>query len=235
MTTDAAEPLPDRVHLKIMARAPVRILIADDHEVVRQGLCRLLPVDPELEVVGEAANGREAVRRSLRLRPDVVVMDLLMPEMDGTTATHLIRRALPDTQVVILTNVLNDDSIVAAVRAGAIGYLLKETGAVELRQAIKLAASRQSQLSPKIATRLMRTVADPERHVLLSVHEVGVLRLIACGLTNKEIAGELFINERTVKSHVSNVFSKLGVRNRGQAAVHAVRIGLVPFSAVGPR
>src|SRR5579864_6700051 len=159
-----------------MARAPVRILIADDHEVVRQGLCRLLPVDPELEVVGEAANGREAVRRSLRLRPDVVVMDLLMPEMDGTTATHLIRRALPDTQVVILTNVLNDDSIVAAVRAGAIGYLLKETGAVELRQAIKLAASRQSQLSPKIATRLMRTVADPERHVLLSVHEVGVLR-----------------------------------------------------------
>jgi len=235
VTTQAATPLPDHLHLKIIVRAPVRILIADDHEVVRQGLCRLLPLDPELEVVGEAANGREAVRLSMRLRPDVVVMDLLMPDMDGTTATQLIRRELPDTQVVILTSVLDDDSIVAAVRAGAIGYLLKETGAVELRQAIKLAASRQAQLSPKIAARLMRTVANLERHVALSEREAGVLRLIAGGLANKDIARELFITEKTVKSHVSNIFGKLGVRSRTQAALYAGRIGLLPRDQVGSR
>ena len=211
----------------------IRVLVADDHEVVRRGLCRFLPIDPELEVVGEATNGREAVRMAHRLRPDVVVMDLLMPEMDGTAATQIIRRELPDTEVVILTSVLDDVSIMAAVRAGAIGYLLKTSRSQELRQAIKLAADGQVQLSPKVATRLIREVAGPQRHEPLSEREVDVLRLLARGLPNKAIARELSITEKTVKSHVSNILAKLGLQSRTQAALHAGRIGLVPIEELG--
>src|SRR5919197_6463436 len=137
---------------------PIRVLIADDHEVVRQGLRTFLELDPELEVVGEAADGREAVRLAHRLRPDVVLMDLLMPELDGIAATQIIRKELPDTEVVALTSVLEDDKVVGAVRAGAIGYLLKDTRPAELRQDIKAAAAGQVQLAPKAAARLLREV-----------------------------------------------------------------------------
>jgi NarL family two-component system response regulator LiaR len=214
-------------------RGIVRILVADDHDVVRQGLCRFLPLDPDLEIVGEARTGREAVRLAQRLRPDVVVMDLVMPELDGIAATQLIRRELPGTEVLVLTSMLDDEAIVAAVRAGAIGYMLKSTRAHELRQAIKLAAQGQVQLSPNVAARLMREVAAPERADTLTEREVDVLRSLARGLANKEIARELSIAENTVKIHVSNILGKLGVQSRTQAALYAGRIGLVPMDQLG--
>jgi two-component system, NarL family, response regulator LiaR len=211
----------------------IRILIADDHEVVRQGLRTFLELDPELEIVGEAADGREAVRLAHRLRPDVVLMDLLMPELDGIAATRLIRQELPDTEVVALTSVLEDDKVVGAVRAGAIGYLLKDTRAQELRQAIKAAAAGQVQLAPRAAARLMREVVAPERPEALSEREVEVLRMLARGLANKEIARDLSIAEKTVKSHVSSILGKLGLQSRTQAALYAGRIGLVPVDQLG--
>ncbi len=212
---------------------PIRILIADDHEVVRQGLRVSLGVDPELEVVGEAADGAEAVRLANRLRPDVVLMDILMPEMDGIAATELIRRELPDTEVVALTSVLEDASVVGAVRAGAIGYLLKDTRAPELRRAIKAAAAGQVQLSPSAAARLMREVKTPDRPETLSERELDVLRLLARGLANKEISRDLGVAEKTVKTHVSSILGKLGVQSRTQAALYAGRVGVVPINQLG--
>src|SRR5438128_4368168 len=215
------------------ATTPIRILIADDHEVVRQGLRVSLGVDAALEVVGEAEDGAEAVRLARRLRPDVVLMDLLMPEMDGIAATELIRRELPDTEVVALTSVLEDASVVGAVRAGAIGYLLKDTRAPELRRAVKAAAAGQVQLSPSAAARLMREVTAPERLDALTEREVKVLQLLARGSANKQIARDLGIAEKTVKTHVSSILGKLGVQSRTQAALYAGRVGLVPLDELG--
>jgi len=213
---------------------PVRVLIADDHEIVRQGLRTLLELDPEFEVVGEAADGAEAVQAAGRVRPDVVLMDLLMPELDGVSATQLIRRDLPDTEVVALTSVLEDAQIVAAIRAGAIGYLLKDTRADELQQAIKSAAAGQVQLSPKVAARLFKEIRTPETSPeVLSPRESEVLRLLAGGLTNKEMAQRLEVGEKTVKTHVSRILGKLGVQSRTQAALYASRIGLLPVDELG--
>jgi two-component system, NarL family, response regulator LiaR len=205
----------------------IRILIADDHSVVRQGLRMFLGLDPELEVVGEAADGAEALRLARQLRPDVVLMDLLMPVMDGIAATAAIRHELPDTEVLALTSVLEDASVVGAVRAGAIGYLLKDTQADALCQAIKSAAAGQVQLTPKAAARLMQAVSAPESPVDLTEREAEVLRLLARGQSNKQIAHSLHISEKTVKTHVSNILSKLGVQSRTQATLCAIRIGLV--------
>ena len=206
---------------------PIRILIVDDHSVVRQGLKMFLGLDPDLEVIGEAADGAEAVRLAHELTPDVVLMDLLMPVMDGITAIGIIRRELPDTEVIALTSVLEDASVIGAVRAGAIGYLLKDTESDELCRAIKAAADGQVQLSPKAAARLVREGRAPESPETLTVRETEVLRLLAQGQSNKEIAQSLTIGEKTVKTHVSNILSKLGVPSRTQAALYAVRIGLV--------
>jgi two-component system, NarL family, response regulator LiaR len=211
----------------------IRILIADDHAVVRQGLRTFLSLDPGIEVVGEAENGAEAVRRARELRPDVVLMDLLMPEMDGITAIGTIRRELPDTEVVALTSVLEDESVVGAVRAGAIGYLLKDTQSQELLSAIRAAAAGEVQLSPRAAARLMREVRVPERPEALSQRETDVLRLLAQGRANKEIARDLQIADKTVKTHVSNILGKLGLQSRTQAALYAARIGLVPVDQLG--
>jgi NarL family two-component system response regulator LiaR len=211
----------------------LRILIADDHHVVRQGLRAYLRVDPELEVVGEAENGFDAVRLARRLRPDVVLMDLIMPELDGIAATRQIRGELPDIEVMALTSVLEDASVVEAVRAGAIGYLLKDTKAPQLREAIKAAARGQVQLSPKAAARLMREVTAPDHPEALSERETEVLRLLARGRANKQIAGDLSIAEKTVKTHVSSILGKLGVQSRTQAALYAGRIGLVPLEQLG--
>jgi NarL family two-component system response regulator LiaR len=211
----------------------IRVLIADDHGVVRQGLRMFLSLDPELLVVGEAADGVEAVRLARELHPDVVLMDLLMPQMDGIAATKAIRGELPDVEVLALTSVLEDASVVGAVRAGAIGYLLKDTQADELRRAIIAAAAGQVQLSPEAAARLMREVRAPESPEALTERETEVLRLLAEGRANKEIARELRIGEQTVKTHVSNVLAKLGVQSRTQAALYAARIGLVPTEHLG--
>ena len=211
----------------------IRIVIADDHSVVRQGLRMFLGLDPELEVVGEATNGAEALRLARELRPDVVVMDLLMPVMNGIEATAAIRRELPDTEVLALTSVLEDASVVGAVRAGAIGYLLKDTQADALCQAIKAAAAGQVQLTPKAAARLMQAISAPESPEALTERENEVLRLLAQGQSNKQIARSLHIAEKTVKTHVSNILSKLGVQSRTQATLYAVRIGLVSAHAAG--
>jgi DNA-binding NarL/FixJ family response regulator len=210
----------------------IRILIADDHMVVRQGLRMFLSLDPDLEIVGEAADGAEAVRKARELKPDVVLMDLLMPVMDGITAIGAIRRELPETEVLALTSVLEDASVVGAVKAGAIGYMLKDTHADELCRAIKAAAAGQVQLSPRAAARLMREVRVPDSPETLTERETEVLRLLAQGQSNKEIASTLTIGEKTVKTHVSNILSKLGVQSRTQAALYAVRIGLVSAGAV---
>lgn len=208
----------------------IQILIADDHSVVRQGLRMFLSLDAELDVVAEAADGAEAVRLAKQLKPNVVLMDLMMPVMDGITATQLIRKELPEVEVIALTSVLEDASVVGAVKAGAIGYLLKDTQADELCRAIKAAAAGQVQLSPQAAARLMREVRSPETplgEAGLTERETDVLRLLAQGKANKEIARALFVGETTVKTHVSNILMKLGLPSRTQAALYAVRVGLV--------
>jgi NarL family two-component system response regulator LiaR len=210
----------------------IRVLLVDDHGVVRHGLRMFLGLDPEFEIVGEAADGAEALRLARELKPDVVLMDLLMPGMDGITATAAIRRELPDTEVVALTGVLEDASVSGAVRAGAIGYLLKDTEADDLCRAIK-AATGKVQFSPQAAARLMREVRAPDSPEALTEREIEVLCLLAHGQSNKEIARNLVIGEKTVKTHVSNILGKLGVPSRTQAALYAVRVGLVPPDAAG--
>jgi DNA-binding NarL/FixJ family response regulator len=210
----------------------IRILVVDDHSVVRQGLRMFLGLDPDLEIVGEAADGAEAVKMAHLLNPDVVLMDMLMPVMDGIEATRTIRQQLPDTEVIALTSVLEDAAVVGAIRAGAIGYLLKDTQSDELRRAIKAAAEGQVQLSPQAAARLMREVRTPDVPApqALTEREMDVLKLLARGKANKEIALELIIGEKTVKTHVSNILLKLGVQSRTQAALYAAQNGLAELS-----
>jgi two-component system, NarL family, response regulator LiaR len=215
----------------------VRVLITDDHKVVRRGLRGFLELEPDLEVVGEAENGEEAVDMARRLEPDVVLMDLLMPVMDGIEATRVIRSELPEVEVVALTSVLEDASVTGAVRSGAIGYLLKTTDADELCEAIRAAAAGQVRLAPEAAARLMREVrapASPETLTEpLTQRETEVLKLIARGRANKQIARELFVTTSTVKTHVNNLYRKLDISSRTQAALYAARIGLVPTEEIG--
>jgi DNA-binding NarL/FixJ family response regulator len=206
---------------------PIRVLIADDHSVVRQGLRMFLSSDSELEIVAEAGDGAEAVGLARQLHPDVILMDLLMPVMDGVRATEIIRREAPETEIVALTSVLETGSVADAMRAGAIGYLLKDTQAHELRRAIKAAASGQVQLAPQAAAHLLRDVRVPEESAEpLTERETEVLRLLARGMSNKEIAQALVISEQTVKTHVSHILDKLGVSSRTHAALYAIRSGL---------
>ena len=205
----------------------IRVLLVDDHSVVRKGLRTFLAYDTELDVVGEAADGAEALSLAQELKPDVVLMDLLMPGMDGIAATAAIRRALPETEVLALTSVLEDASVVGAIRAGAIGYLLKDTQADALCVAIKAAAAGQVQLTPKAAARLMQAVSASESPEALTERETDVLRLVAQGQSNKQIARTLSVSEQTVKTHVSRILAKFGVQSRTQATLYAIRAGLV--------
>jgi NarL family two-component system response regulator LiaR len=216
-----------------MATAPIRVLIVDDHGVVREGLRAYLELEPDIQVVGEARDGHEGVRRAEELHPDVVLMDLVMPRMDGVEATAAIKQHQPDAHVIVLTSFLDDDRVVPAIRAGATSYLLKDVAAADLARAIRGARAGQAQLHPEVARRLMQQVTTPrkvEPVTQLTDREREVLRLLAEGRSNKEIARSLVVSERTVKGHVSNILGKLGLQDRTQAALYAVRHGLAPDS-----
>ncbi len=209
----------------------IRVLIVDDHSVVRQGLRMFLGADPELEIVGEASDGAQAIELARQLNPDVVLMDLLMPGMDGIRATKVIRTEMPDVEVVALTSVLENGLVAEAVRSGAIGYLLKDTQAHELRRAIKAAAAGEVQLSPEAAARLWREMRQPEvKPESLTNREFEVLQLLALGKSNKEIAQTLIISEQTVKTHVAHILDKLGVSSRTQAVLYAIHHRMVADS-----
>ncbi len=219
----------------------IRVLIVDDHAVVRQGLRSFLELqdDPSalpIEVVGEAINGAEAVELASRYQPDVILLDLVMPVMDGITATSNILKRCPHSRIIILTSFGEEDKVFPAIRAGAHGYLLKDISPVDLVQAIRAAHLGQTQLHPDIAQKLMTAVAEAgslpssRRHEpavdALTERECEVLGLLAGGLSNREIAGELVIGETTVKSHVSSILDKLHLEDRTQAAIYALRHGL---------
>jgi DNA-binding NarL/FixJ family response regulator len=211
----------------------VRVLVADDQTVVREGLVLLLGLLPGVEVVGAAADGREAVGLAGSLRPDVVLMDLRMPRMDGVEATRRIRAAHPEIHVVVLTTYSDDESVFAALGAGARGYLTKDADAESLASAITTVVGGEAQFDPAVQRRLAEAVATGNRRAPdlpdgLTRRESEVLGLIAAGRSNAEIAGELFISEATVKTHINNLFAKAGLRDRAQAVTYAFRHGLVP-------
>jgi DNA-binding NarL/FixJ family response regulator len=204
--------------------APLRILLADDHPVVRQGLKTFLDLQPDMEVAGEAATGAEAVARAEELRPDVVLLDLVMPDLGGIEAARRIREVSPETKVIVLTSYAEDENVIPALKAGASGYVLKDVEPAELADGVRRVHRGEALLHPAIAARVLREVVEPEPdRDTLTARELDVLRLLAHGLPNKLIARELGIGERTVKTHVSSILAKLGVADRTQAALYAVR------------
>ena len=208
----------------------IGVLIVDDHAVVRQGLRTLLELQEGIEIVGEAANGLESVAQTRQFLPDVVLMDLVMPEMDGIEATRRIRALSPNTKVIVLTSFAEDEKVFASIKAGALGYLLKDVSPGDLVKAVQAAHRGEAQLHPEIARKLMDEFsARPSVPASdeLTERELEVLRLIATGRNNREIATELVISEKTVKTHVSNILSKLHLSDRTQAAIYALREGLV--------
>lgn len=211
-----------------------RVLVADDQTLVREGLVMLLGLLPGIEVVGAAADGEEALAMVAEHRPDIVLMDLRMPRLDGVEATRRVRSAHPDTQVIVLTTYADDRSIMAAIEAGARGYLTKDSGAEEIRTAIETVRRGNALLEPAVQARLLESLARG-RHAFnptselpdgLTPREAEVLALIAGGLSNQEIATRLFVSEATVKTHINNLFSKIGARDRAQAVTYAYRNGL---------
>ncbi len=209
---------------------PIRVLIVDDHSVVREGLRTFLELQDGLEVVGEAADGEEAIEAATRLRPDVILMDLVMPQLGGVAAMRRLREQLPDARIIVLTSFLDDDKLLPALRAGAAGYLLKNAEPHEIARAVRAAHAGEALLDPVVAARLVETLAaDDGQEPLdrLTPREREVLILIGRGFSNKRIAGELELSEKTVKTHVGHVLAKLGVSDRTQAAVVAVRAGIV--------
>jgi two-component system, NarL family, response regulator LiaR len=220
--------------------AKIRILIVDDHPMVRQGLRTFLELHEEIEVVGEAANGLEAVEQVRQFQPDVVLMDLVMPQLDGTAAIRQIRAVSSTTQVLVLTSFAEDDKIFPAIEAGALGYLLKDVSPDDLIKAIQAAQRGEAQLHPNITKKLMQQVARAGQPPVvegartgeadlkeLTERELDVLRLIAKGLNNRQIAQQLIISEKTVKTHVSNILTKLHLADRTQAAIYALKTGKV--------
>ena len=207
----------------------IRVLLVDDHAVVREGLRAFLELQDGIEVVGEAGDGREGVAAAERLRPDVVLMDLVMPRLNGVGAMRELRERLPAVRVIVLTSFADDENLLPAVQAGAAGYLLKNAEPQELARAIRAAHAGEALLDPHVAARLLASLARPAGGPTdeLTPREDQVLELIARGFSNKRIARELDIAEKTVKTHVGHVLAKLGVTDRTQAALHAVRAGMV--------
>jgi NarL family two-component system response regulator LiaR len=216
--------------------SPIRVLIADDHAIVRKGLRALLATEPGIEVVAEAEDGNEAVALVGRARPDVVLMDLVMPGTDGLEATRSILAARPKTRILVLTSFDGDDKVFPAIKAGALGYLLKDSGPEELVQAIQQVHGGESSIHPSVARKLLRQLARPDEPAsgikALTEREVEVLCLVAQGQSNREIAEELTISEATVRTHVSNILGKLELCSRTQAALYALRKGLASLNDV---
>ena len=209
---------------------PIRVLIADDHAIVRKGIRALLATEAGIEVVGEAQDGRQAIAEASRFQPDVILMDLVMPEVDGIAAIRHISVHQPDVRILVLTSFATDDKIFPAIKAGALGYLLKDTGPHELVQAIRQVCQGESFLHPLVARKLLQELAEPPAQPPtpdpLTERELEVLRLVAQAHSNQEIAGQLMISEATVRTHVSNILSKLHLASRTQAALYALRKGL---------
>ena len=210
----------------------VRVLLVDDHAVVRQGLRLFLGLDEHIEVVGEASNGEEALAEAGRLHPDVVVMDLMMPVMDGIAATRQLRRAYPDTEVIALTSTLEEHKVNGAIEAGAISYMLKDASSDTLADAIHAAARGEVRLHPEAAKRLVRDFRGGEMRESLTPKETIVLQLLARGHSNRDIAADQGVSEATVKTHVSRLLSKLGLDSRTQAALYALKHGVASLDGV---
>jgi NarL family two-component system response regulator LiaR len=207
---------------------PIRVLVVDDHAVVREGLRTFLELQQGIEVAGEAADGEEAIEAAERLRPDVVLMDLVMPALDGLAAMRAIRERVPGARVIVLTSFADDDKLLPALRAGAAGYLLKNAEPQELARAVRAAYAGEALLDPHVAARLVDALAGEKEPLdRLTPREREVLQLIGRGFSNKRIAQGLRLSEKTVKTHVGHVLAKLGVDDRTQAAVFAVRAGLI--------
>ena len=216
----------------------MRVLIVDDHAVVRQGLRFMLEQRPDMEIVGEAGDGEQAITLAADLLPDVVLLDLLMPNIDGITAVREIKRLVPSTQIIILTSYHEDEQIFQAIKAGALSYLLKDASAEELITAVRAAAQGESKLHPAVATRVLREMRQRQSalHNDLTPRELDVLKHIARGHSNPEIAAELVISEPTVRTHVANILSKLQLADRTQAAIYALQHRLVPLNtALDPK
>jgi NarL family two-component system response regulator LiaR len=210
----------------------ITVVLVDDHQIVRQGVRALLETQPDITVVGEASSGEEGVRLCADQAPDAVLMDLVMPGMNGVEATRQIKQQSPRTQVIVLTSYHEDEHILPAIRAGALSYLLKDVSPAELLDAVRKAALGETTIHPRIAAKMMQALHGPgekedSSFADLSRREIEVLRLIAEGMPNAAIAEALFISEKTVKSHVGNILSKLHLADRTQAAVYAWRSGLV--------
>jgi two-component system, NarL family, response regulator LiaR len=214
-----------------MEEMTIKVLLVDDHEMVRIGLAAVLSTEEDIEVVGEASSGQEGIRLALEYRPDVVLMDLVMEGMDGIETTRRLLQQHPDCKVIVLTSFIDDEKIYPVIEAGAFSYLLKTSRAAEIAQAIRSAVKGQSVLESQVASKLMNRFRQPkpavQPHEELTEREMEVLRLIASGKSNQDVADELYIGIKTVKFHVTNILAKLGVEDRTQAAIYAFKHGLV--------
>ena len=214
----------------------IRVMIVDDHAIVRKGIRALLATEKDIQVIGEAGDGAEAIAQASTLHPDVILMDLVMPKIDGIGATKQITAQLPGMRILILTSFAADDKVFPAIKAGALGYLLKDTGPQELIQAIHQVYRGEPSLEPSIARKVLTELSTPQTKALtpdsLTERELGILRLIAQGCSNKEIAEQLVITEMTVRTHVSNVLGKLHLASRTQAALYALKEGLASLEDV---
>jgi NarL family two-component system response regulator LiaR len=216
--------------------SPIRVLIADDHAILRKGIRVLLGTEPDIEVVGEAGDGLETIALARELTPDVILMDLLMPQMDGIEATRQITAELPGVRVLVLTSFAADDKVFPAIKAGALGYILKDSGPAELVQAIHQVHLGQPSLEPSIALKVLQEVTRPPQRQPtpdpLTGREMEVLRQLAQGKSNREIADQLVITELTVRTHVSNILGKLHLASRTQAALYALKEGLASLDDI---